>query len=101
MTPTRKSKPAKDTDLCDEDNGRLGLAYAAPAIVADEAEAGDAGGANVPVAALPVGHPLKGFGAHRTRVVHYPPRLVSIDGHWIAPSGGDRIYGSLPRVCSR
>lgn len=56
--------------LGDEDDGALGLTDAAAAIAEDEAEPHDAGGADLPVAAGSVGHPLEGFRAHRAAVVH-------------------------------
>lgn len=59
-----------ERDLGDENDVGGGFADAAAAIVADEAEAGDAGGADVLVAASAVGNPFEGVGAHGTAVVH-------------------------------
>lgn len=48
----------KRFDLCDEDDGAFGFADAAAAIAEDEAEANDAGGANLSVAAEAVSNPF-------------------------------------------
>lgn len=63
-------KRIENPNLGDEDDVGLGLANTAAAIVADEAEASDAGGANIPMAAGTIGHPFKSVGADGTAIVH-------------------------------
>lgn len=53
-----------------DENVRLGLANATTAIFADEVEASDVGGADLPVATGAVGHPFSGLGAHCATIVH-------------------------------
>lgn len=56
--------------LGSEDGGAGGHAEAAAVVAEDEAEAGDAGGADLAVAAGAVGHPLERFRADGAGVVH-------------------------------
>lgn len=58
--------------LGDEDDAGFGLADAAAAILADEAEARHAGGAYLPMPTRTVRNPFKSVGAHRTAIVHVP-----------------------------
>lgn len=57
-------------DLGDEDGGAGGDAEAAAEVAEDEAEAGDAGGADLAVGAGAVGHPLERLRADGAGVVH-------------------------------
>lgn len=57
-------------DLGGEDGGAVGHAEAAALVAEDEAEAGDAGGADLAVAAGAVGHPLERLRADGAGVVH-------------------------------
>ena len=57
-------------DLGDENDVGLGLADTATAILADEAEASDAGGADLFVATSSVRNPFKSIGTHSTAIVH-------------------------------
>lgn len=57
-------------DLGDKNDVGLGLADAASAILADETEASDAGGADLLVATSPIGNPFQGVGTHGTAIVH-------------------------------
>lgn len=68
-----KRKPqwgVRGADLGSEDGGAGGHAEAAAVVAEDEAEAGDAGGADLAVAAGAVGHPLERFRADGAGVVH-------------------------------
>lgn len=56
--------------LGDEDEVAIGLADATTAIVANETEAGDAGGADLAVQTGSVGNPFQGLGANSTTIVH-------------------------------
>lgn len=67
--PIRK-KGEKKPNLGDEDYAGFGLADAAAAILADEAETCHAGGAHLPMPTWTIRNPFKSVSAHRTAIIH-------------------------------
>lgn len=70
-----------------EDGGAVGHAEAAALVAEDEAEAGDAGGADLAVAAGAVGHPFEPLRADGAGVVH-----VELHGGGGAPAAGELAW---------
>lgn len=68
-----------EVDLGDEYEAGLCLADTATAIVADEAKASDACGADILVATSSISYPFKGIGAHRTSIIHGLSNYCSTD----------------------
>lgn len=56
--------------LSDEDRRAVRLAYATTAVAEHKTESHDAGGADLAVAAWPVGDPVEVVGANRTAIIH-------------------------------